>query len=315
LPINILNRAHFNLVAGIAHGEDVTADNVGLHVATTNTHASGFLYDSDAAFSGHAIAGNGTQGNPYIIDRRLYQQDVRIRDTPTLYVKFTNCKFQGNSGGNSTNQGTPAGSSFFWVESDGAFCTIEDSTGTTANGPSTDPDAPGGGCDKGFYFARGGFTLRRVDCSMANVPFAFNTERTDPDSLFEECYGHHIWSTSVSSDHTDVWNGNAHASNITMRRCKAWGIRTGNTYTTNGIGIYDDPADSGGIIENWTIDGCYIDHNATQVLSTGNTSRFLAPFVVTDNIMTDDWTVGGWIARTPTTQSNNRDQDDNPLTF
>lgn len=289
---------------GITHGSQVTSANVGLHVATTNTHA-GALYDSGSAFAAHAISGAGTSGSPYLIDRRRYTDDVRVRDTTGIYAKFTNCKFEGNPG-----NPTPGGSTFFWNEDTGAFITIEDSTFTTAGGPSLSSTA--GGCDLGFrsYVP---FTLRRCDLSMANVCVSFEIEQGEAASLVEECYVHHTW--SASGDHTDLVNGNFHSSHITARRCKLYGIRTGDTYVTNGFGIYDDPATSAGIIEDWTIESCYVDRCATMILSNTSTSRFLDPFVVTDNILTTDFTVTRSSCRTPSSQSGNRDESGTPITL
>jgi len=296
----------------ITHGSQVDSTNVGLHVATTNTHP-GFLYDSGSAFAANAISGSGTSGSPYVIDRRRYTQDVRVRDTAGIYAKFTNCKFEGNGGGNQTTTGTPSGSNYLWVEATGAYVTIEDSTACGTSGPTTSDTA--GGCDKGFYFAVP-FAVRRCDVSMANVQIGMNIDRpADFVSFIEECYLHHTWSSSVSADHTDVINGNAHASSVHVLRCKLDGIRTGNTFVTNGWGIYDDPADASGIIEDWLIQDCWVDRCATELLCTNSTSRLLNPFVVTGTIWGDNFTLSRFIGRSPSTQSGNQTPGGTPLTF
>jgi hypothetical protein len=292
----------------ITHGIDIrnaNGGNVGLLVATTTTH-NGFLYDSAGAFAGHSISGNGAAGSPYVIDRRRYTSDVRIRNTAGVYAKFTNCRFEGDPG-----IPTPGGSAFVWVEDTGAFVEITDSTLTTAGGPTTATNPPGGGCDKGFL-SYVPFTLRRCDISMAAVLCGFEIGRTESASLVEDCYMHNVWSNA--GDHTDIINGNFHASHVTVRRCWLDGIRTGDTYVVNGFGIYDDPADSTGIIEDWTISSNYVERCQTVFLSNTSTSRFLAPFVVTDNII-GDFNLQLSSMRLPTSQSANRRADGTPVIF
>lgn len=281
------------------------ASTTGCKQSTTVTHATGFTYDSRTAIAGHATAGTGTASDPYVIERRLYGSDVRVRNCTGVWVKFRQCVFRGNPG-----NPTPSGSNYMWIEDTGAFVTLEDCTLTTVGGPSTNTTA--GGVDHGFnsYVP---FTLTRCDISMACIQVYCEIERSEGSSLIQDCYLHHTW--SASGDHTDIVNGNFHASHVTVRHTTLDGVRTGGSVVTNGLGIYDDPSTSAGIITDWTIDRCLIKNCATGLLASTSKTRFLDPFVVTNNTWVGPFTVTRSSCRVPSTQSGNVDGSGQPVTI
>lgn len=112
-----------------------------------------------------------------------------------------------------------------------------------------------------------------------------------------------IWSSA--GDHTDIVNGNLHASHVTVDGNLLNGKRTGGTVVTNAFGIYDDPTGSpAGIIEDWTVSRNSIVNYATGVLCSTSAARFLNPLVVTDNAF-GPATLQVYACRTPSTQSGN----------
>ncbi len=287
------------------------ASNVGLLTATTKTLAGGRV-DDTAWFAQNGFPGAGTQADPYIIDKVTFTSQLTFGcacDSPALtgkYVKITNSRMYG-SGGNPT----PGGSAFLWIADDGPFVTITDST----LAPNQTPLTSGGttlGTDKGI-FSYVPFTALRNNIYGANVLVGFEIERSEGPTLIQDNFLHDIW--SCCDDHTDIINGNFHASHITVRHNYLDGIRVNNSYVTNGIGIYDDPSTSAGIIEDWTIDNNYFDRSATMILSNTSTSRFLNPFILTNNTFTNRYTVNRVITRAPSQQSGNVDQNGNPLIF
>ncbi len=275
------------------------ATNTGCRVATTNIH-NGFLYDSVASVTGHAISGSGTQAAPWVIDKRKYTSDIRLRNLSGKYVKFTNIVANGNGSGPST---TLEGSNYMWIEDSGPFVTVEDSTFVTPAGAST---ANTGGVDHGFnsYVP---FTLRRCNISMACVPVYCEIERNEAGSLIEFNYLHHIWTSP--GDHTDIINGNFHASHLTIKDNYLDGVRTGGSVVNNAIGLYNDPNGTQIIEDMHIIHNRFVRYNI-GVLSDTNTSRVLGPWEVRDNVFDTQTALGQsggspYISRTPTIQSGN----------
>lgn len=299
-------------IPAFTHGIQVNATNTGLLVPTTKTLAGAeYASSADMTAAKGVISGNGSQANPWTIDRVRFTSDVVVgagssTDIVNKYVKFTNCRFEGVPS-NPTVGGSACLSairSFLPAQIE-----ITDSTSGPAAGPGSV-----GGTDKGFV-SYAPLVVRRCNMFGACILYYIETERTEGTSILEDSYLHDIWSSA--GDHTDLVNGNFHASNVIVRRNHLDGIRTGNTYVTNAFGIYDDPATSAGIIQNWTIQSNYVRRAATHILSTTSTSRFLGPYVIEDNIFTDEFgpVAAQFSTRTPTSQSNNRDQDGNPIIF
>ena len=288
------------------------ASNTGVQVATTRT-LPGAAITSTAWFAQNGFPGSGTQADPFLVDRVLFTDQVALGDwNPTdltgKWVKFTNSRFYGNAA-----NPTPAGSSFIWARDYGPFFIVEDST----LAPNQPPLATGGttiGTQKGI-FSYVPFQVRRSNIYGTNVAVGFETERNETTGIvIEDNYFHDVW--SASGDHTDLVNGNFHASHVIVRHNMLDGIRVGGSYVTNALGIYDNPTTTlAGTIEDWTVDNNYIDRSATMLLATSNTSHFLGPFVVTNNVFTNRYTVGRFIARPPTTQGGNVDQNGAPLSF
>jgi hypothetical protein len=297
--------------SSFTHGSQVNASNVGLLVATTRTLA-GKVYASaaDMTTANGVISGNGSIGNPWVVDRVRFTSDVVVGDwsSSTIvgkYIKFQNCRFEGNP-----TSSTVGGSAYLSaIRPYGpAGLEVVDST----LGPLAGPGA-GVGVDKGIqsYYP---LTVRRCNIFGACILYYLETSQSAADSLCEDSYLHHIWSSS--GDHTDIINGNFHASNVTVQRCYLDGIRTGGSVVTNAFGMYDDPTGSpSGIFKNWTIRSNYVRRAATYILSTTSTSRFLGPYVVEDNIFTSEFTLLRFSTRPPTSQSSNRDENSNPLTI
>lgn len=289
-----------------------TPTSVGLKVATTVT-MSGPTIDDISWLSQNGFGkGSGTAADPYVVDRVHFTSQVNLGnwDSSNLtgkYIKFTNCRFDGSPG-----NPTPGGSAALWARDNAPFFTVEDST----LGPASGVLASGGtaaGMDKGI-FSYVPFTALRNNIFGANVLVGFEIERNEGPTLIQDNALHDIW--SATDDHTDVINGNWHASNITVRHNLIDGIRVGNTYVTNGIGIYDDPGGSAvGIIQNWVIDNNYFDRAAIMILATSDKSRFLDPYVLTNNTFTNRFTIKQVVSRSPSQQSGNVDQTGKSLSF
>lgn len=293
------------------------ASNVGLLVPTTRT-LPGANIDDATWFASHGFTtGTGTYSDPFLIDRVLFTDMVVMGNFgpssfQSQWIKFTNCRFYGNPG-----NPTPDGSSSRCISNRSytPHFIVEDSTLGPSGGtiPSGGTDPSQGGSQQSIQ-AYTSFEVRRCNIFGANVLIGISTEQSDGTSIIEDNYLHDIW--TAAGDHPDLINGNAHASHVVVRHNYLDGIRTGNSYVTNGIGIYDDPAgDPAGIITDWTIDNNYLDRCATMILTAASTTRFLAPYVVTNNTFTQNYIVSRHNGRTPTTQSGNVDQNGSPLVF
>lgn len=224
------------------------------------------------------------------------------------HFAFTNCRAEGDPG-----NPTPGGSLFIGTTSSNApaSLTVTDSElGPNAAIDPTGGPATGGGCDKGVQ-AFCPLTVLRCNIWGANILVYFQTEPTDGPTVISSNWLHDVWSASL--DHTDLINGNQHASHVTCSGNFMDGIRTGGAWVVNGFGIYDDPQASPIVITDWTLDGNYVDRTQTTILSTSDVGRFADPFVVTDNIF-DRFSVSRFSCRTPSTQSGNRDGAGTPLT-
>ncbi|MET1033158.1 MAG: hypothetical protein ABWX94_01530 [Candidatus Saccharimonadales bacterium] len=287
-----------------------SASNSGLQTTTTKT-MGGAGIDDVAWFKSNGFPGTGTAADPFLVDRVLFTSNVTLGnwDSSNLtgkWVKFTNCRFYGN-GGNPT----PGGSAALFARDNAPFFIVEKST----LGPNAPILASGGtayGTNFGI-FSYVPFQVRGSNIFGANILVGFETGRNDTTGvLVENNYIHDVWSSS--GDHTDIINGNFHASHVVVRNNYLDGIRTGNSYVTNAFGIYDDPAGASGIFENWTIDHNYIDRAATLILATTNKSRFLDPFVLTNNTFAR-YSLLTVSARTPSVQKGNVDQNGKALSF
>jgi hypothetical protein len=289
-----------------------STENTGPRIPTTRTLA-GAVIDDQSWFVQNKFAGNGTQADPYVIDRVLFTDMVVLgnweqSNLTGRWVKFINCRFYGNPG-----NPTPGGSAFLWARDNAPFFIVEDST----LAPNQMPLPTGGtttGTDKGI-FSYVPFQVRRSNIYGTNIPIGFEIERDETTGVvIEDNYLHDIWSSA--GDHTDIINGNSHASHVVVRHNYLDGIRVGNSYVTNAIGIYDDPVSSGsGVIEDWVIDRNYFDRAATMILSTTNRSRFLDPFILTNNSFSNRYSLARVIARSPSRQSGNVDHNGNALQF
>ncbi len=259
--------------------------------------------------------GSGTYNDPYLIDRVLFTDIVILgqwdpNPFQSGWVKFTNCRFYGNPG-----NPTPDGSSCIRTRTFTPHFIVEDSTlGPQGGVIPSGGTSPSEGGVQACIQAYTAFEARRCNIFGGNVLVGISTEQYDSTTTVEDNYLHDIWTSG--GDHPDIINGNAHASHVVARHNYMDGHRTGDSYVTNGFGIYDDPqGDPGGIITDWTIDNNYIDRAATMILVPSSTSRFLNPYVLTDNVFTQNYTVARHIGRSPSTQSGNVDQDGNPLSF
>ncbi|XYI02292.1 discoidin domain-containing protein [Sorangium sp. So ce1128] len=284
------------------------ATNVGLRVATTRT-MGGASIDTASWFGANGFPGDGTPANPYLVDRVLFTGEVKIGGSGLAgkTVKFTNCRFYGSPG-----NPTPGNSMFVGTTVNGelpARLIVEDSTLGEKDGldPNGGP-AGGAGVDKGFESFTP-FEFRRNNVYGACISVYFETERSEAASIIEDNYLHDTW--SANGDHTDLVNGNLHASHITVRHNTLDGIRTGGAYVVNAIGIYDDNTD---YIADWVIDNNYFDRSQTMILATTDETRFRDPFVLTNNVFARH-SVNLVAARSPSVQSGNKDDKGNPLTF
>lgn len=289
------------------------AANTGPRVAPTRT-TLGANIDSTAWFRTYGYPGVGTVTDPFVVSRVKFTGAVTLggwdlTDLRGKVVKFVDCYFHGNP-----KNPTEGGSGYLWVRDTGPRVVVEDSL----LGPSATPLLSGGppstvgGTDKGL-FAYVPFELRRSEVWGANVLVGFETSRGEGPSVIEDNWLHDIWSSS--GDHTDIVNGNAHASHVTVRHNYMDGIRTGGSYVTNGFGIYDDPvSSSAGIIEDWHLVGNYVDRSASTVMCSTSTSRFRDPFVVRDNVFARH-SLQRWACRTPSAQSGNVDTQGTSIRF
>jgi len=299
----------------ITHGLDIKGGApVGLLVSTTRTLGGDRATDT-AWFSDNSFPGSGTVGSPYLIDRVHFTSKLTLgagAGSSALigkYVKITNCRFDGDPG-----NPTPDNSRCLFVDTDGPLVTIEDSTLGPAGGVSgSGGPAAGVGVDK-VILSYQSIQVTRCDLYGGNVAIGIEVETTEAASVFDSCWLHDTW--SAGSDHTDLGNGNFHASHVTLIRCFLDGIRTGGTYVVNGIGIYNDLAgnEGGATITDWTIQDCYLDRCQTMILSTTDTAKFTNPYVVTGNVF-DRFSVTRSSMRVPSTQSGNVDGSGTPITF
>lgn len=294
-----------------ASGEWPNAKNVGLQVSTTKTISGGSI-DDVSWFKNNGFPGSGTAADPFLVDRVRFSSIVTLGnwDSSNLtnkWVKFTNCFFGGNGA-----YPTPGGSAGIFARDNAPFFIVEDSTVLVGG--------LGMGANFGI-FSYVPFQLRDSDVAGANILVGFETERSERTGVvIENNFLHDVWSSE--GDHTDIINGNFHASHVTVRNNYMDGIRhnmnskgeMSTTVVTNGFGIYDDPSSSAGIFENWTIDHNYIDRCATLLLATTNKSRFLDPFVLTNNVFAR-YTLLSTSARAPSVQKGNVDQNGKALSF
>ena len=288
-----------------------SAANSGLLVSTTRT-MGGADIDTSSWFGSNGFSGNGTEANPYVVDRVRFTGMVTIgawdaadTDLEGKVVKFTNCRFEGNPG-----NPTPGGSSFIRTRPSSVDRVIvEDSTlGPNTNLVSTGgPNPAVGGVDIGVYTTKL-LTLNRNNIYGAAIAVMIGGNDVAGTSTMQDNFMHDTW--SASGDHTDIINGNPSASHVVVRHNYLDGIRTGNTYVTNCFGIYDDA----GTISDWTIDNNYIDRCATGILATTSTSRFANPFIVTNNVF-GRMSLTRFSARAPSQQSGNTDVNGNPITL
>jgi hypothetical protein len=291
-----------------------SASNVGLKVATARTMA-GASIDDTTWFKQNNFPGTGTQSDPFVVDRVLFTDVVHMGrssngDLKGKWVKFSNCRFYGNPG-----NPTPGQSAGLFASDYAAFFIMEDST-VGPNLPILASGSTSSGTNFGI-FSYVPFIAKRNNIYGANILVGFETERSETTGvLVEDNYIHDVF--SASGDHTDVINGNSHASHVVIRHNYLDGVRTGNSYVANVLGVYDDQCEgcpaSAGIIENWTIDKNYIDRGATLFLSNTSKSRFLDPFIVTNNTW-GRYSTNLFAGRTPSVQSGNVDQNGKPLTF
>lgn len=283
--------------------------------STTRT-ISGAVIGDTSWFSAHGFTGDGTAANPYLVSRVLFTDVVRLGDWDSTdiggkYVTFTDCRFYGSP----TNP-TQGGNFAVGVRPKGPFVTLDH----CHIGPNAIPLASGGppssvgGFDKAFQ-SYVPFTLRRCNVWGAAIIVYFEIEREAGASLVDECYLHDVWSSP--GDHTDVVNGNRRASHVTVRGCNIDGIRTGNSFVVNGVGIYndDDQGKPTRVIEDWHLLGNQLRNCQTGILATTDPVKFLAPFEVRDNVFTGPFSVQRNSMRTPTEQSGNVDGSGNPVTF
>ncbi len=287
------------------------ASNVGLLCTTTKTISGDVKITSASWFTSNGFPGSGTVADPYLVDRVLFTGEVKMSGSlGGKYVVFSNDRFYGHYGNPTPEYPDPC--SYLWAEDSGApFFTVKDST-LGPNLPILSTGGTSAGTQKGI-FSYVPFTAIRNNIYGSNVPIGMEIDKNEGASLIQDNYLHDIWSDS--DDHTDLINGNFHASHMTIRHNYLDGIRVGNDYVVNGIGIYDDPADSSGIITDWTIDNNYFDRSASMIFSNTDTSRFTNPYVVTNNTFTNRFTNGRFVSRHPSTQSGNVDQTGKALTF
>ncbi|HVQ43482.1 MAG TPA: hypothetical protein VMT30_00745 [Candidatus Saccharimonadia bacterium] len=289
------------------------ASNVGLLVSTTRT-MGGVGIDDPSWFSSNGFSGAGTQANPYLVDRVTFTSKVTLgcgcggSALGGKYVKFTNSRFYGDG-----SNPTPDDSRVLFIQDDGPFVTVQDST----LGPNTPILASGGtayGSDKAIL-SYVPFTAVRNNIYGANVLIGFEIESNEGTTLIQDNFLHDIW--SCCSDHTDILNGNFRASHINIQHNYLDGIRVGNSYVVNGIGIYNDNGGCEGCatITDWTINNNYFDRSQTMILATNSTTKFTNPFVVTNNTFIANHATSVFVGRTPSVQSGNVNQNGSALSL
>jgi hypothetical protein len=293
-----------------------SATNTGLRVSTTVTMAGPSLNSvADLAANGFII-GSGTRTDPYLINKVLFTDTVvlgsgGVSDLTGKWIKFTNCRFYGNPG-----NPTPGSSRCLLANPNAAYFIVEDSTiGPNASlEPTGGTDPAVGGCDKGV-FSNVPFEIRRCNVFGCNVQIGMEIDLSATVyTIIQDNYCHDTWSSV--GDHTDILNGNFHASRVKILHNYLDGYRTGNSFVTNGIGWYDDPADATGKWQDLTVDQNYFDRSAVMILMTGDTTRGLDPVRVTRNVfVTANASVDVYSGRSPSLQFANVDENGSPLTF
>lgn len=290
--------------------------NSGLLVSTTRTMSGPNLANTADLSTNGFVIGSGTPTDPYLINKVLFTDTVVLgngspSDLTGKWVKFTHCRFYGNPG-----NPTPGNSRCVLANPGAPHFIIEDSTiGPNAIlDPAGGTDPAVGGCDKGVL-SYVPFEIRRCNVFGNNVQIGMEIDLgATVYTIIQDNYCHDIWSSA--GDHTDTINGNFHASRVKILHNYLDGYRTGNSYVTNAIGWYDDPADATGKWEDLTIDHNYFDRSATMILMTGDTTRGIDPVVVTNNtFITANTSVVVYNGRSPSLQKSNVDENGNPLTF
>lgn len=253
-------------------------------------------------------------GSPNSSDGQWYERILFNGDNFVVTTqKFRFCTFQSQS---ASFASTPDGGNIISVRGAATFedCTVGVTGGVNVAGGG--PANPG--FDKtiqllGFQGYAGGARIQRCNVFGACIPIYMETEQSHALTQIIDCYLHDIYSSA--GDHTDIVNGNAHASNVLVRGCLMDGIRTGSSEVTNGFGIYDDPATAAGVWTNWTVDHCDIRRCATGLLCSNSSSRATDPFVVTNNIWRSPFSVSRYVGRSPSTQGGNVDGSGAAITF
>jgi hypothetical protein len=189
---------------------------------------------------------------------------------------------------------------------------VEDST-LGPNAPLRDdggPDPSVGGVDKAFI-SWVPFDLLRCNVYGACVGVYFELEPSEGSSsnrsTIQRAYVHDTWSSA--GDHTDLINGNFHASHVLVKDVYLDGIRTGGSRCTNGVGIYNDP--EGVVISDWVLDHVYIDRCATGVLCTDDRSLFKDPFEVRDCVFARNGS--HFVGRVPSAEQGNKSANGDAL--
>ncbi len=294
--------------------------------------------DDASFFKNNGFPGSGSASDPYVVDRVTFTSQVTLGnwDASNLtgkWVKFTNCNFAGDP-----DFPTPGGSAGIFARDNAPFFIVEDSTIDVGSRYKLDQDpklTTYNGSSNFGIFSYVPFQLRRSVVLGANILVGFETERSERTGvIIENNYMSDVYSSK--DDHTDIINGNFHASHATVRNNFLDGSRlnfnsaappttwdpskgpdpsVGSTVVTNGFGVYDDPTSSAaGIFENWTIDHNYITNCATLFLATNSKSRFLDPFVLTNNTF-GNYTLISFSGRTPSMQSGNVNAAGKALSF
>jgi hypothetical protein len=253
-------------------------------------------------------------GAPNSSDGQWYERILfNLDNLPITAQKFRNCTFQSQS---ASFASTPDGGHIIRVL---GAAVLEDCTVGVTGGVNVSGGGPANpGFDKtiqllSFQGYPGGARIERCNVFGACIPIYMETEQSNALTQIIDCYLHDIYSSG--GDHTDIVNGNAHASNVLVRGCLMDGIRTGSSEVTNGFGIYDDPTTSAGIWTNWTVDHCDIRRCATGLLCSNSSTRATNPFVVTNNIWRSPFSVSRYVGRSPSTQGGNVDGSGATITF
>jgi hypothetical protein len=244
-------------------------------------------------------------GAPNSADGQWYERILFSGDNWVVTTqKFRFCTFQSQTASFSA---TPDGSNIISVRGPAQLedCTVGVTGGVNVGGGG--PANPG--FDKvvqllAFQGYTGGARLERCNIYGGCIPVYMETEQSHTVTQIIDCYLHDIYSSA--GDHTDIVNGNAHASNVLVRGCLMDGVRTGSSFVTNGFGIYDDPSTSAGIWTNWTVDHCDVYNCATALLCSASTARATNPFVVTNNVWRGPFSLTPWDGRAPSVQSGNK---------